>query len=485
MGVSLFSSRVILSALGADDFGLYNVVGGIVVILTFLNSALSAATNRFLTYELRKDNQQTLNCIFSASLNLHLGISILVLIVGETAGLWFLYNRLNIPVGRLDAVFWVYQISLVNAMVVLTQVPYNASIISHEKMDIYAYISIADSLLKLLVIYILSLFSVDKLILYAFLLFCISLFGALFYRFYCRKNFVECRFRLIWDKKLYFRLLSYSGWDLFGNFAVVCQGQGLNIVLNIFCGPAVNAARAIAYQIHGAVSMFINNFLLAARPQIIKLYAEKKIAAMYRLMFYTSKYGFFLMLLPIVPIYFGLPSILRIWLKDVPDYTLIFTQIILISLIFKAFGSSQLSVYHAIGKIKLGNMLNGTLMICVLPISYVLLRMNYPPQYAFIVLVLINTCTIIIGLLIIRRYEYFSLLQYVKQVLVPDMLVFIIGLIAPIVVREIIGIESLLSVILLFIITDIWIVLLIYTVGINTSERKKLLEILRKKLYGN
>jgi O-antigen/teichoic acid export membrane protein len=485
MGISLYSSRLILEALGVEDFGLYNVVGGIVVVLSFLNGALSAATSRFLTYELGKNNQQTLNCIFSASLNLHLCISILVFFVGETIGLWFLYNRLNIPVNRLNAAFWVYQISLANAMVVLTQVPYNASIISHEKMSIFAYISIADSLFKLLAINILPLFSIDRLILYAFLLFCISSLGMVFYRFYCRKKFVECRFRLIRDNKLYFRLLSYSGWDLFGNFAVVCQGQGLNIVLNMFCGPAVNAARAIAYQVYGAVNMFVNNFSLAARPQIIKLYAEKRVDAMYELMFYTSKYGFFLMLLIILPIYFGLPSILRIWLNEVPDYTLTFTKIILISSIFRVFGSSMLSVYHAIGRIKLGNVLNGSLMISVLPISYILLYMNYPPQYVFVVLVSINICTTIIGLLIIHWYEHFSLRRYIKQVLAPDMLIFIIGLVAPIMVREIIGIESFLNVVLLSIITDIWIVLLIYVIGINASERKKLIEIIKRKMYGN
>jgi O-antigen/teichoic acid export membrane protein len=297
MGITLYTSRVVLSILGISDYGLYNVVGGIVVVLSFLNGALSSATSRFLTFELGIGNQQRLQNIFSASFCLHVLVSLFILLIGETIGLWFLYNKLTIPVDRMDAAFWVYQISLLNVMITLTQTPYNAAIISHEKMNIYAYVSIGESVCKLLMIYILSVLLIDKLILYAILLFSVSLLVSLYYRYYCAQHFTECRLKLFWDKKLYVRLLSYSGWDLFGNIAVVCQGQGLNILLNMFCGTGVNAARAITYQVYAAVNSFVGNFLIASRPQIIKSYARKNIDEMYRLMFMTTKYSSFLLTL--------------------------------------------------------------------------------------------------------------------------------------------------------------------------------------------
>jgi O-antigen/teichoic acid export membrane protein len=287
------------------------------------------------------------------------------------------------------------------------------------------------------------------------------------------KNFIECKFKIIKNKKLYVRLVSYSGWDLFGNFAVVCQGQGLNIVLNMFCGTAVNAARAVAYQIQGAISMFIQNFTLASRPQIIKSYAGNDKNEMYRLMFLSAKYSFYLMVLIIIPVYIELPTILNLWLKEVPNHTIVFTQIILISCVIHVYGSSSNHVYHAIGKIKLGNLLNGNLMITVLPISYFLLKMGYPSEYAFITLVVINSCVTVIGLFIIRSYVFFSLSQYFKKVLLPNLQVLVIGLVVPIMIY--INYEtSILRAILLFLCTDIWLLALIYSIGITKQERKKI-----------
>jgi hypothetical protein len=252
----------------------------------------------------------------------------------------------------------------------------------------------------------------------------------------------------------------------------------------MFCGTGVNAARAITYQVHAAVNSFVGNFLMASRPQIIKSYARKNINEMYRLMFFTTKYSSFLLTLIILPTLFELSTILHLWLSEVPEHTLDFTRIVLILCLIQVFGTTSLPVYHAIGKIKLGNTLNGSLMILVLPISYFVLKMNYPPEYVFIILSIINSCVTIIGLFIIRNYEFFSMLHYLKKVILPAIFVLILGSIIPIIITITFK-ESVLRFALLFLCTDIWILLLIYFIGITKPERKKFKEIIYKKLNIN
>ena len=274
MLVSLYTSRVILNMLGVEDYGIYNVVGGVVTMFSFFNSALSAATQRFLSFEIGKGDSVRLRETFNAALVLHFGIALLVLLLAETVGLWFVKTYLVIPEERMDAAIWVYHFSVFSFLVTIIQVPYNATIISHERMSVYAYLSILEVCLKLLIVFMLAAISFDKLKLYGVLYFCVVFIMALIFRIYTRENFPESKFLLVRDKQLYWTMFSFSAWSLLGNIAVIMKGQGVNILLNLFYGPVVNASRAIAYQVQGALYNFVINFQLAMKPQIIKSYAS-------------------------------------------------------------------------------------------------------------------------------------------------------------------------------------------------------------------
>ena len=292
MGVSLYTSRVVLRTLGVEDFGIYNAVGGIVTMFSFLNGSLGAATSRYITFELGRKDYVRLNNIFNAALLTHVFIGIIIVILAETVGLWFFYEKMVIPESRLNAAFWVYQISILSAFVSLTQVPYQATIIAHENMKIYAYVGMLEAMAKLAIVISLAYASFDRLILYASLLFLLNVSIILFYRIYCIRRYSESRLKLCKDKALYKDMFKYSGSDLIGNVSVLAQGQGLNLLLNVFFGPVVNAARAVAYQVQGAITQFGNNFITAVRPQIIKLYAVGKIEERFKLVYLSSTFSF-------------------------------------------------------------------------------------------------------------------------------------------------------------------------------------------------
>ncbi len=391
MVVTFYTSRVILAVLGASDYGIYNVVGGIVTMMAFLNGALSSSSSRFLTYELGTGNMEQLKKTFSASLNLHICVALLVLIVGETVGLWFFYEKLVIPDERMNAAFWVYQFSIITTMVNFTQVPFNASLIAHENMSVYAYVGLYEALSKLIIVYLLQIAPFDHLIIYALLLMLNTVGIQLFYRIYTSRKYNECRFNLVTDKTIYKKLLGYSGWDLFGGVAVICQSQGINILLNLFFGPVVNAARAITFQIQGALNQFVTNFLTAVRPQVVKSFAADDYHRMYSLTFSAAKYSYLLMLALMLPLCFEISFVLKIWLGDnVPENTYEFTLIVMITYLMETFHSASLMSYHAIGRIKTGNIVGGTLMILALPLSYISLKIGYPAYSVFIVIFCVN-----------------------------------------------------------------------------------------------
>lgn len=474
MAVTFYTSRVILQVLGASDYGVYNVVGGIVTIMQFLNGALSASTSRFLTFELGKGETQQLKNTFAASLNLHICVALLVLLLGETVGLWFLYEKLVIPDGRMTAAFWVLQFSILTTMINFTQVPYNASLIAHENMSIYAYVGLYEAFSKLAIVYLIAVSPIDKLIFYAFLLMLNTAGIQMFYRFYTRKRYDECHFQLIKDSGLYKKLLGYSGWDLFGGLAVVCQQQGINIVLNLFFGPIVNAARAIATQVQSAVNMFVNNFLLAARPQVVKNYAEGYTNEMFSLTFNSAKYAYLMMLALILPICFEIDFILDLWLgENVPENTSIFVTIIMLTCLIETFHSASLMAYHAIGKIKLGNIVGGTLMMLALPISYFVLKMGAPAYSAFIVILIVNSTQMFWGWMIIHRYEKYSYFRLIKDVYIPVLIVTCVSMVAPFIIHNYLE-QGWLRFLLLVLVSEIIIGVSVYYIAISKENRKKI-----------
>lgn len=404
MLASLYMSRVVLKTLGIVDYGLYNVIGGVVTMLAFLNNCASASTSRFLTFSLGKNKDYKYNDIFCTAFSIHFLLAILIVIVAETVGLWYIYNKMVFPPDRLNAVLWVYHISVLNILVSFTQVPYNASLISHEKMDIYAYTGLYEAFAKLLVAYLLFLSPVDKLITYAILLFGVTVSLSFFYRWYCRKEFNEkCRLHLFFNKDIFRKMISYSGWDLIGNFSSVARSEGVNLILNLFCGPAVNAARAVAYQAEAALYQFTSNFLQASRPVIIKLYASKEIDRMLNLLYNTGKFAFLLFSCLAIPIALESDTILKLWLVTPPFYASIFLSIILLNyMVISLTNTVNIGVY-ATGDVKRLNIYAGSKIFLELPIIYVLMKAGFQPYWSLIVLFIGSSFVIWIDLWVLRK----------------------------------------------------------------------------------
>lgn len=481
--VSLFTTRVILNALGVTDYGIYNVVGGIVTIMSFLNGALGGSTSRFLTYSLGKGDLKELRLTFASALNLHIIVALLVVIFGETIGLWFFYNKLLIPEARIDAAFWVYQISIITTVINFTQIPYTASIISHENMSIYAYVGLYEAFAKMMIAYLIAISPIDNLIYYAILLALNTLIVQSFYRIYTRRKYEECKFALVWDKQLYKKLLSYCGWELFGGLASVSQGQGITIVLNMFFGPAVNAARAIVGQIQNSIQQFVTNFLTAARPQVIKRFADGDYSSMYSLAFYSAKFAYMLMLALILPVCFEIDFILKIWLGDeVPEYTNIFTIIIIATTLFQTIHTASLMPYHAIGKIGVGNLIGGGLMLLALPVSYILFKFGFEPYWAFFTIFITNGLQQFTTWALIHSYVKYSYKKLFFEVYLPCFLVTLCALVVPVSLYCSMQ-QGLLRFILLTVTSELAMIIIVAYIGLKANERKRILSMIKQKLH--
>lgn len=431
MAISLYTSRIVLNTLGVEDFGIYNVVGGFVTMFAFLNSAMASATQRFLSFEIgRKDFVQLRN-VFSMSVNIHFIIAFVILLLAETVGLWFVNTQLTIPPERMNAAQWVYQFSILSMMVSIVSVPYNAIIIAHERMNVFAWVSIAEVSLKLLIVFMLQWFGFDKLKLYAVLVFSVSLIIRLIYGLYCKYKFKESKFRFFWDKPLFRTLMSYAGWNLWGNAASVIMGQGVNVLLNIFFGPVVNAARGIAYQVRGAVQQFVGNFQMAMNPQIIKLYASDNMKQMHQLIFRGAKYSFFLLFIMSLPILLETEIILRLWLKTVPEYTVIFTRLIIVNILIDSISGPLMTAAQASGRIKLYQSVVGGLLILNLPISYFFLKIGFAPQITVYVSICVSIVALYARLKIINPLVNMKIMEYMNAVVFRIIPVVLIAFIPP------------------------------------------------------
>lgn len=371
MTVGLYTSRVVLNTLGVEDFGIYGVVGGVVGMLGFLNASMSGATSRFIIFELGTGDMQKLRDTFSSSLIIHIAIALIVLLFAETVGLWFLCNKLVIPDNRMEAAYWVYQLSIFSAMLSITQTPYNACIIAHEKMSVYAYIEILSIVLKLMIVYLLLIGNWDKLKLYSLLVFLVSMLIMMVYRIYCIRHFVETHFHWVWDKSVLKPLFSFSGWDLYGNVCVTVKGQSILYLVNIFFGVTLNAASSIANTVSGTIRGFSTNMITAFRPQIIKSYSARKIDKMQELIEDALKYTSILLIFLSVPFFLEMYYILYLWLGIVPGHTVTFCRIFLISNMVGLLNSIITIGIHAEGNIKEISFITGTLHIFIPVFSYV------------------------------------------------------------------------------------------------------------------
>ena len=384
MLVSLYTSRVVLATLGVEDFGIYNVVGGVITMFSFFNGAMSSSTQRYITFELGRGDFDQLQKVFQTSVNIHLLVALLILFLGETIGLWFFYEKMVIPASRMTAAFWVYQFSIITMMVMIVSVPYNAAIIAHEKMSIFAYISILEVLLKLGIVYLLYLTRSDKLIMYAALLCATQLLIRIVYGHYCSCHFKEVRYYWGWDLKLFKEMLYFGGWNLWGGFATVLFSQGINILLNMFFGPFVNAARGIAVQVQGAVTQFSTNFQTALNPQITKSYALGDFTYMHSLIFRSSKFTFLLLAVISFPILLETEMILQLWLNMVPAYTVVFVRLMLCITIIDAMGGAFMVAAQSTGRVRFYQSVVGGILLAIVPVSYVVLRLDLGVYSLFI-----------------------------------------------------------------------------------------------------
>lgn len=423
MLVGLYTSRVVLATLGVEDYGIYGVVGGVVGMMGFLNASMSGATSRFLTFELGKGDKERLAKTFSSALIVHIGIAIVVLILAETIGLWFLCNKLNIPADRMEAAHWVYQFSIFGAMLGITQVPYNASIIAHEKMDVYAYMEILNVTLKLLIVYLLCIGNFDKLILYASLMLAVSILIMMVYRIYAIRQFPEAHFHWIWDKTFLRPLLSFSGWDLYGNACVIARQQGTNFLINIFYGVVFNAASGIATTVQGTISGLAFNIILAFRPQIIKQYAKGNVEDMSKLVGNAVCFTTILFGCMSIPLLLETHYIMKAWLGTIPDKSVIFCQILLIASFLGLLNNIWNTCIHATGKIKEISIFSGTFFLISLPIIYVVFQFKAPVESAYLVFILSIVFVNVSNLLIIKKKIpklklNFVFLNYIKVIIV-------------------------------------------------------------------
>lgn len=471
MAVSLYTSRVVLNALGVEDFGIYNVVGGVVAMFSVLSGSLSAAISRFITYELGKGNQENLNKIFSSAVTIQLGLAGIIILLAETIGIWFLNVKMNIPEVRMEAANWVFQFSILTFAINLISVPYNASIIAHEKMSAFAYISILEAVGKLFIAYLITIAPMDKLIFYAILMCVVALIVRFTYGNYCKRHFCECTYHFIWDKQLLKSMFSFAGWNFIGASSAVLRDQGGNVVINLFCGPAVNAARGIAFQVNNAVNQFVVNFMTALNPQITKSYAAGDRGYMMTLIFQGARLSFYMLLLLSLPILVNTHYILALWLKIVPEHAVLFVQLILIFALSESISQPLITAMLATGKIRNYQIIVGGLQMMNLPISYILLRLGYFPEIVIVIAICISQCCLAARLILLRGMIGLSITQYLKNVYLNIIVVSIIAMILPLISAYYIK-ESFISFIIISFIAVICTFSSIYFLGCNNQERE-------------
>lgn len=424
MGVTLYTSRVVLHVLGAEDFGLYNVVGGIIALFAFLNNAMVSATQRFITFEQASGSLDRQKNVYTAAIAIHLIIAIIVFIVSETVGVWFLNNKMNIPFARYEAANLVFQSAVISFMIRIMTVPFIASVIAHEKMKIYAYAGFVDALLQLLIVYLLNLILYDKLIVYSILVSCISLSYFMIYFLYCKNKFIECCIVKPRSIELYKSMLYFGGWSFLGTLGFSAKDYGVNILINIFCGASINAARAIAYQVQTAVNSLVSSFQTALNPQIVKTYSIGNVNDTITLVQYGSRISFILISIIIIPLIVRIDYVLNLWLVDVPPFTIYFLQLTLIMSVINSMFGPLVTAMQATGNIKLFQIVIAIIMFLDVPISYFILKNDLPPYYVMFVAILTAFMGLIARLLILNRLIKINVKNFILNIILKSLLLF-------------------------------------------------------------
>ena len=485
MLVTLYTSRVILAQLGISDYGVYNVVGGVVTMFAFLNNCMTTSTQRFMTFELGRGDIKRLKDVFAASLNIHASIAVVIVLLAETVGLWLINNKLVIPEGRMIAANYVYQFAILSFCINIIQVPYNAVLIAREKMNVYAYISIIEVCLKLGIVYLLVVCPFDKLIMYAILLFCVQLIVRCIYQVYCRRHYEESRFRLFWDKDLYRQMTGFAGWNLFGSIAWLLRDQGVNIILNLFFGPVINAARGVAMQVSSAVMGFISNFQVALNPQITKNYANGNLQEMEKLTYLGIKFSFIILFLLAFPLALNIDYVLHLWLEEVPEYTGLFVTLIMIdALSGNLFGIPLMTSLSATGKIRNYQVIVSMVILFIVPVGYVALKTGYDAASVFYISIIFTLLSGFVRFLFCRSQLGYSMRRMTSKVLIPLFFMVAAALPVPIILKlKVWPAEDIVSFVLTVVTAVTVSVLSAWTLAMQNHERSVIVSMIQKRIF--
>lgn len=475
MLIQLYTVPVLLRNLGVEDYGIYNVVGGIVTLFSFLSSSLASGAQRFLAYELGKRDYEKLRKMFSATLTIYLCIAIVIVLLLESLGLWFLNVKMIIPENRIYAANWVYQLSILAFLVNIISIPYNAAIIAREKMSVFAYFSIVEIVLKLGAAVSLSFCtSLDRLIIYAIYILSISLLMRFSYQFYCVRNFVECHYEVLWDKTLIKPLLVYSGFNMIGSLAMISRQQGLNILLNIFFGVLINAAHTLGQQIYGVANQFVNNIYMATRPLITKLYAANQIEEMWQLVYRSARMASYLLLLLCIPLLIEIDLILKFWLGEVPAFTVLIVRLLIISLFIETLTNQVIAVFQAANKIKHYQLWSSMIVLMTIPLAYIALLQEQAVYIPYSILIVLSIGYVISLLWIGNRILNLDVLYYLKQVIARVILVAILSLVCPLLIYMNMD-DTIVRLLLVIASSLVWSSLIIWFWGLETQEKRYIL----------
>lgn len=476
--VSLYTTRLVLKILGVSDFGLYNVIGGIVPLFTFFASAMTSATQRYISVDLGRGDVGQLKLTFSTIVYIYRVLSLIILIAAETIGLWYLNNKMVIPDGRLCVANVVYQLSVFSCIVSVVSTPYSSAIVAHERLDVYAYVGILETMLRFaLALFLYFVPVVDSLLAYAIGLCCVSLVSRIIYQLFCRKHFVECMLTHKFDRQLYRGILSYTSYNMIGSFAIVGKNQGVNLLMNLFFGAVVNAAQGIAMQVINAINSFISNFYMSTRPQIIKLYSAGIWEEAWRLLCISTKYSFYLLLFILMPVLLLIDDVLLLWLGEYPDFTAIFIKLIMLDVLVQSLTSQLIVLLQAENRIKSYQLSSSLIVLLVLPISYLFYKAGFPPYCVYLVSIFLSIVSSIVIVCMTRReISRFSSVLYLKEVLLP-----ILG-------------TSVLSALLTFLIAGqienvlikcllgcLFVCLSVCFVGMSKLEKKRIISVIKSK----
>ena len=478
--VSLYTSRVVLNVLGVSDYGVYNVVAGFVSLFSFLNATLSSSLQRFYNYEGGKKSELGLSNVFSVGVRVHTILAIIIFIVLETFGIWYINNVMVLPEGRVAAARFLYQFAVASMLLVVMQIPFTAAIIANEKMDFYAIVSIVDVLLRLIIVLILPHVSSDRLIVYGFLLFCITCIDFLLYVVYSKLKFNYLKFEKDIDLVLLKNLISFSGWNLLGTFVFMLKGQGANLLLNSFFGTTVNAARGVAFQVNGAITGFSSNISMSFRPQMVSSFAECNFQRTYNLFKVQSKICYNLLLMIIVPVVFEIDLLLQLWLGSAtPQDTSIFTILVLFDALVCSLNAPVTQVVYATGNIKKYQILTSIVNIFLLPISWLFLRLGYDAWIVFLITIIISIINQIVAIVSMREVFSFNMREYLKDIVLPCIVMTVLVPLFPLLISYFLE-DSILRLVLVSIVSIMMTFVLLYYFFMSNYERELAKQFIKK-----